>query len=308
MPSKDRPYPLQTVRVNRRELLQLAVLAGTGLAGILLFGCGSEKEKQEVPTQMATTVAPSGFFDSDGVKIHYETFGQGKPIILVHGFASSLQGNWVVTGWAEALQPVRWVVALDCRGHGQSDKPHDSEAYGGEKMAGDVLRLMDHLSIAKADLFGYSMGAGIAGYLLAHQRERFTSVILGGIGNVFAYTGGERSSVITDALLARDPSQISDPVGVAFRAFADLNPNNDLEALAACARRVRQPIDRADLADVDIPVLIVDGGNDILATNPDELAAGIPGASLVIIPDRDHLTVVPDPRFKERVLAFLAEQ
>jgi pimeloyl-ACP methyl ester carboxylesterase len=226
----------------------------------------------------------------------------------VHGFSSSLKGNWVATNWVETLQPLRRVIALDCRGHGQSDKPHDSEAYGGENMAQDVLRLMDYLTIAKADLFGYSMGAGIAAYLLAHQRERFTSVILGGIGNVFESVSGEGSRVISDALLAKDPSQISSPVGKVFRAFAELDPNNDLEALAACAGRVREPIDRADLADVDIPVLIVDGGNDVLATNPDELAAGIPGARLVIIPDRDHLTVVPDPRFKEEVLAFLAQQ
>jgi pimeloyl-ACP methyl ester carboxylesterase len=308
MPSRDRLYPVQTLRMNRREVLQLAVLASSGLAGMLLFGCGGEGEVQETPTPLPATVAPSGFFDSDGVKIHYQTFGQGKPIVLVHGFASSLEGNWVATKWVETLQPVRQVVALDCRGHGQSDKPHDPEAYGGENMAQDVLRLMDYLNIAKADLFGYSMGAGIAIYLLVHHRERFTSVILGGIGNVFQSTGGERARVIADALLARDASQITDPVGVVFRAFAELDPNNDLEALAACALRVREPIDRADLADVDIPVLIVDGGNDVLARNPDELAAAIPGARLVIIPDRDHLTVVPDPRFKEEVLGFLEQQ
>jgi len=308
MPSRDRLCRAQTARMNRREVLHLAVLACSGLVGTLLFGCGGEEEAQETPTRVPTTVAPSGFFDSDGVKIHYETFGQGKPIVLVHGFASSLKGNWVATNWVETLQPVRRVVALDCRGHGQSDKPHDPEAYGGENMAQDVLRLMDHLSIAKADLFGYSMGAGIAAYLLAHHRERFTSVILGGIGNVFESTGGERSRVISDALLAKDASQITNPVARVFRAFAELDPNNDLEALAACAQRVRSPIDRADLADVDIPVLIVDGGNDVLATNPDELAAGIPGARLVIIPDRDHLTVVPDSRFKEEVLAFLEQQ
>ena len=189
---------------------------------------------------------------------------------------------------------MRQVVALDCRGHGQSDKPHDSEAYGGENMAQDVLRLMDHLSIAA--------------YLLAHHRERFTSVILGGIGDVFQPVGGEFGRVIVDALLAKAPSQITNPVGKVFRAFAELDLNNDLQALAACAGRVRSPIDRADLADVDIPVLIVDGGNDVLARNPDELAAGIPGARLVIIPDRDHLTVVPDPRFKEEVLGFLEQQ
>jgi pimeloyl-ACP methyl ester carboxylesterase len=254
------------------------------------------------------TVAPSGFFDSDGVTIHYETSGDGKPIVLVHGFASSLKGNWVATNWIEALQPVRRVIALDCRGHGESDKPHDPAAYGGENMSGDVLRLMDHLNVAEADLFGYSMGAAIAAHLLAHHGERFTSVVMGGIGNVFQSTGGERAQVINDALLAEDPSTIKNPVAAAFRAFADLNPNNDLRALAACAMRTRQPMDPADFADVDMPVLIVDGEDDVLATNPGELAATIPGARLVMIPGRDHLTVVPDPRFKEEVLAFLKAQ
>ena len=114
--------------------------------------------------------------------------------------------------------------------------------------------------------------------------------------------------VIADALLAKDPSQITNPVAAVFRAFADLDSNNGLETLAACALRLRSPIDRADLADVDIPVLIVDGGNDVLARNPDELAAAIPGARLVVIPNRDHLTVVPDPRFKKEVSAFVEQQ
>jgi pimeloyl-ACP methyl ester carboxylesterase len=252
--------------------------------------------------------ALSGSFDSNGVTIHYETFGDGKPIVLVHGFASSVKGNWGATNWVETLQPVRRVIALDCRGHGESGKPHDPEAYGGENTSGDVLRLMDHLNVAEADLFGYSMGAGIAAYLLAHHRDRFTSVVMGGIGNVFQSMRGEAAQVINDALLAEDPSTITNPVAAAFRAFADLNPSNDLKALAACAMRTRQPMDPADFADVDIPVLIVDGEDDVLATNPEELAAAIPGARLVMIPGRDHLTVVPDPRFKEEVLAFLQAQ
>lgn len=310
MPFSDNLYRVQTVGKTRREVLKLAVVAGGGLAGILIFGCGGEKEEEEegTPTALPATVAPSGLFDSDGVMIHYETFGQGKPIVLVHGYASSLKGNWVAANWVETLQPLRRVVALDNRGHGKSDKPHEPEAYGGENMSRDVLRLMDHLSIDKADLFGYSMGAGIATYLLAHHRERFTSVILGGIGNVFRSAGGDRSRVIADAMLAEDPSEITDPVGLAFRAFAELDPENDLKALGACALRVREPLDRAVLADVDIPVIIVNGANDELAGGADELAAAIPGARLVMIPDRDHLTVVPDQRFKEEVLAFLEEQ
>ena len=242
MPSRDKLHRIQTVRMSRRDVLHLAALAGTGLTGLLLFGCGDEeKEEKRTPTPLPATVAPSGFFDSDGVKIHYETFGQGKPIVLVHGFAGNLDGNWVRTGWVETLEPVRWVVALDCRGHGQSDKPHDPDAYGAENMAQDVLRLMDHLNIDKADLFGYSMGAGIATYLLAHHRERFTSVIVGGIGNIFLLTGVEFGRIIADALLAKDPSQITNLVAKVFRAFAELDPNNDLEALAACALRLGSP-------------------------------------------------------------------
>jgi pimeloyl-ACP methyl ester carboxylesterase len=304
MPSADNLHRFLSTPASRRELLRLTIAGGAGAAGMLLFGCGDGEETPVVPSM---TVAPSGFFDSDGVKIHYETQGEGKPIVLVHGFASSLQGNWVITKWVETLQPLRRVVALDCRGHGQSDKPHDPAAYGGENMAQDVLRLMDHLGIAEADLFGYSMGAAIAAYLLAHHRERFTSVILGGIGNVFETAGGG-AAVVADALLADDISSVTDPVGRAFRAFAELNPNNDLKALAAVMQRPRQPIDRADLAGVDIPVLIVNGANDVIVGSPDEVAAAIPGSRMVKIPDRDHITVVPDQRFKDEVLAFLREQ
>lgn len=256
-------------------------------------------------------------FDSDGVTIHYEVFGDGSPIVLVHGFTSSLQDNWVLTGWVKRLlSQGRRVVALDCRGHGESAKPHAPEAYGGENMAQDVLRLMDHLDIDRAELFGYSMGAGIAAYLLAHHRERFTSVILGGIGpggtisNVFRSDGGERAQGIADALLAEDPSQITDPTGLGYRAFAERDPRNDVKALAACAlgEVAPKPIDHADLADVDIPVLIVNGANDDLAGYPGELTDAIPGVRLVLIPDRDHVTVVPDPRFKEAIPSFLGEE
>jgi pimeloyl-ACP methyl ester carboxylesterase len=313
MPSRDKLYPVQAVRVNRREVLHLAVLASTGLAGILLFGCGGEEEKQEAPTQMPTTIAPSGFFNSDGLKIHYETFGEGKPIVLVHGWGADVKRNWVDTGWVEALQPVRRVVALDCRGHGQSDKPHDPELYSYGTMARDVLHLMDHLGVAKADLFGYSMGAMMGVYLLGHDRERFTSVIMGGIGDE---TKESRDACITIAyaLMARDPSQITDPLGQAYRAYAESNPNNDLEALAWSALRIWPEgypvqVGGAGLADVDVPVLIVNGEDDHPYVETDEkLAAAIPGAKLVTIPDTNHLSVVPDPRFKEEALAFLEQQ
>ncbi|MGE5597160.1 MAG: alpha/beta fold hydrolase, partial [Hyphomicrobiales bacterium] len=111
--------------------------------------------------------------ESGGLTINYIDEGQGQPIVLVHGFASSLQGNWRATGVVDALvNDGRRVVALDCRGHGRSDKPHDPEAYGGTKMADDVVNLADHLGIEKPDLMGYSMGGGIAASLLARFPQR----------------------------------------------------------------------------------------------------------------------------------------
>ncbi len=244
-------------------------------------------------------------FASDGVSIHYEVFGEGKPIVLVHGFAASLEVNWVNTGWIEALTPIRQVVALDCRGHGLSGKPYDPQAYAGDQMAEDVTRLMDHLEIDNADLFGYSMGAAISLRLLLRHPDRFTSVVLGGIGNVLARRAAGRPNV-AEALLAEDSSTITDPIARGFRVVAEAN-KNDLKALAAYMGAPRTAMDPADLGRVSLPVLIVLGQGDVLVGSPDDLAAAISGARLVKIPDRDHLTVVPDRRFKEAVVGFLAE-
>jgi pimeloyl-ACP methyl ester carboxylesterase len=308
MASTDHLHPIQGLEMTRRQALRLAVVAGGGLAGLVLLGCGGEEEKKGTPTALPATVAPSGFFDSDGVRIHYESFGEGRPIVLVHGYTLNLKFNWVDSKWVDALQPLRRVVALDRRGHGESDKPHDPDAYSLEKMAGDVIGLMDHVSIDKADLLGYSQGSAISAYLLAHHRERFTSAILTAIGDRFVLgpTDEGGPNIMAEAMLAEDPSQITDPGAKAFRAIADAMPNTDLKALAACAQHQREPIDPADFAGVDVPVLIVRGANDNVMGKADELAAAIPGAKLVTIPDADHL-VVFDPRTKEEVLTFLRE-
>jgi pimeloyl-ACP methyl ester carboxylesterase len=254
---------------------------------------------------MASTPSQSDFFDSNGVKIHYETWGEGYPIILVHGFAASIKVNWTATGWIDVLTPLRRVVALDCRGHGLSGKPHESSAYNGDKMEGDVLNLMDHLDIEEADLFGYSMGSFIALGLLAHQRKRFTSVVLGGAGNVLEGLPVEAGRAISRALGADDASTVKDPVGLAFRMFAQLDPENDLKALAACAGNPAPPIEAVAFASLETPVLIVKGTNDDVTGDVRPTADVIPGAKLVMIPERDHLTVVADQRFKDEVVTFL---
>ncbi len=242
-------------------------------------------------------------FDSDGVSIHYEEFGSGPPIVLVHGFASSLRDNWELTGWVSRLVSAgRRVIALDCRGHGDSDKPRDPMAYSEGKMSGDVIRLMDLLGIERTDLMGYSMGGAIALDLILHEPQRFRRAVLGGVGALLR--GATESTAIADALATDDPSVISSPLARAFREFAEQR-GNDLKALAACIRRGRIRPDAQAMASVRIPVLVAVGEKDDLVSGADQLAAAIPGAHLITVPDRDHITVVADGRFKEPILAFL---
>jgi pimeloyl-ACP methyl ester carboxylesterase len=242
-------------------------------------------------------------FDSAAVPIHYEVFGEGQPIVLVHGFASSLQGNWVRPGWIETLTPLRQVIALDCRGHGESGKPHDPAAYG-NLMGDDVIRLMDHLGIEKAELFGYSMGGAISLGLMARYPERFSRVVLGGVGARGPQRGPD--SPVARALLTDDPSSIEDPVAKGFRAFAE-RTGNDLNALGAVNQGDRRRADPETLGKITVPVLIVVGEKDAIAGSSEPLARAIPNARLITIPDKDHLTVVGDQRFKDAVVAFLKD-
>lgn len=126
-------------------------------------------------------------FDSNGVKIRYVTEGQGEAVVLIHGWMadSSMWGGDIVGN--TKLKPIAGfrLIALDCRGHGKSDKPHDAAKYGVEQ-ANDVVRLLDHLKIEKAHLIGYSSGSFIAGKVVGICPERVISVIYGGQAPVIA--------------------------------------------------------------------------------------------------------------------------
>jgi pimeloyl-ACP methyl ester carboxylesterase len=253
----------------------------------------------------------TGSVDSDGIKISYETFGTGTPIVLVHGWGSSLQANWVKTDWVDALLPIRQVVALDVRGHGASDKPHDQSVYSYEKMSRDVLCVMDHLEIPRADLLGYSMGSYMAASLLGTDRSRFTSMTLGGIGDESEQSLAMLPKIIA-GLRADDPAQIEDAVSLGYRNYALSDPQNDLEALALSALQMWPegfPLQLIGpgVTDIDIPVLVVNGADDHpYIETVDRLVDAIPGAELAVIPDRNHVSVIEDPRFKQKALSFLA--
>ncbi|MEW6777185.1 MAG: alpha/beta hydrolase, partial [Bdellovibrionota bacterium] len=241
----------------------------------------------------------------------YEVFGQGKPIVLVHGWSSSILYNWNYTGWITALKPYRKVIALDIRGHGDSGKPHIQSAYSYSKMARDVLAVMNKLGIQKADLLGYSLGAQSGAFLLGRHTSRFTSVALIGIGDETPESIA-LAPKIAQALRAVFPWQIP-PEAEIYRFAADLDPRNDLEALALAALQMWPegfPVQLGGpgLADVEIPVLLLNGADDPYADTVGNLAAALPGAEVVEIPGADHFGMADDVRFKDAVIDFLTSQ
>jgi pimeloyl-ACP methyl ester carboxylesterase len=241
----------------------------------------------------------------DGVRLAYETIGEGMPIVLAHGFASDRKQNWKNAGWFEALTGagVR-VVALDFRGHGESDRPHEDRSYG-DTMLGDVISVMDAAKIERADLMGYSMGAILSVGLLMTKPQRFRRAVLAGIGEKYFDERIARRRGIANALRAVDPGTITDPTQKAFRAFA-AQGGKDMAALAACMSADRTMYTREQLKTCETPVLVVAGEKDDQAGSPDTLAAAFANGRAATVPGRDHMTAVGDKVYKQAVLQFLA--
>lgn len=247
-------------------------------------------------------------FDSDGLELAYldESAGpSAPPILLIHGFASNKETNWVWPGWVRTLREAgRRVIALDNRGHGASAKPHDPRAYSSDRMAGDARALLDHLGIARADVMGYSMGARITAFLALQAPERVRRLVLGGLGMGLVKGVGDPEP-IAQALEMEDPDAITDPLGRRFRAFAE-QTKSDRRALAACMRGARQTLTEDEIGRITAPVLVAVGTRDDIAGSAEGLARLLPHGRAVAIPNRDHMLAVGDRVHKQAVLDFLA--
>ena len=246
-------------------------------------------------------------FKNGDVEIAYLDEGEGEPIVLVHGFASTKEVNWVQPGWVSVLNRAgRRAVALDNRGHGASSKLHDPAAYHSAAMADDVRALLDHLKIERADIMGYSMGARITAFLAVKHTARVRSAILGGLG-IRLVEGVGLPESIADALEAPSLGDVTDPTGHVFCAFAE-QTKSDLRALAACIRGSRQTLTRAEVGAIRAPVLVAVGTKDVVAGSAHALAALIPGARALDIPNRDHMLAVGDKIYKAGAIDFLNQR
>ena len=270
--------------------------------------------------------AADDVFDSNGVKIRYVTEGKGEPVVLIHGWMgdSSMWGRdrsgntKLNTSDADGFQ----LIALDCRGHGKSDKPHDPEKYGPE-MAADVVRLLDHLKIEKAHLIGYSSGAFIAGKVAATHPERVLSVVYGGQAPVIA--GAMKSSDFSEVeifakavdegkdlgsyIIAVMPADKPKPTEEQAKAIAKfMYGGKDVKAFAAAGRSFKNlDVTAEQLKKCKAPILFIHGGNESdhvknrVATVRKLLGRG----EVKIVEGGDHMTTLAKPEFGAAIIEFL---
>ncbi len=242
-------------------------------------------------------------FNSAGVEISFVDEGAGSPVLLIHGFASNHRVNWVGTGWTKFLLEAGYrVIALDNRGHGESEKLYDPNRYSASIMADDAARLIEHLGLGQVAVMGYSMGARIAAFLTMQRPELVSRAVYAGLAERMV-TGVAGSDEIALGLEAATTQDVTDPGARAFRIFAEQTKSDRL-ALAACIRSSRVKIKAEAFAAIHVPVLVVAGEVDDVAGGVQPLVDLIPGAKGVVLPGRNHMNAVGDKVYKQAVLEF----
>ncbi|ABM45413.1 hypothetical protein X471_00216 [Bartonella bacilliformis str. Heidi Mejia] len=251
------------------------------------------------------TVENIRFFEHDGLRFAYYEEGRGEPILLIHGFGSSARINWYETGWFSCLIEAGYrVIALDNRGHGDSDKSYNPSFYTPQLMASDAAKLLQHLELPKAHVMGYSMGARISAFMTLLYPTYVHSVVFGGLG-IGMVTGAGSWEPVAEALLAEDVSTITNSRGLMFRRFADKN-KSDKRALAACIMTSKQELTEYEISQIKQPSLVAVGSLDEISGEAKPLAALLPNGEALQIPNRNHMLAVGDKIYKKGVIDFLA--
>ena len=269
---------------------------------VLITGpCGAlERWETLPPTPAPIATDRSGMADANGIKIHYVIYGKGSPVIFLHGGLanSDYWGNQV-----PAVAAGHTVILMDSRGHGRSTR--DARPYGYDLMADDVVALMDALKIPKADIVGWSDGGIIGVDLALRHKDR--------VGKVFAFAANTLTSGVVEDVE-------KNPTFAAFIARA----GKEYSALSATPSEYAAFVDQiskmwfgepnwtdAELKTIDARVLVVDGDHDeaIKRAHTEYIAATIPHAGLLILPNVSHFAFLQDPdQFNFAILHFLGDE
>ena len=248
--------------------------------------------------QAQTTREPL-FTSFDGTKIHYDVLGEGKPVVLLHGFIVNGE-SWKRAPIRQALADAGFkVVTLDLRGNGQSDKPHTAEAYRDNAELKDVMALMKHLNLIHYDVVGYSRGAILTAKLLTMDKQ-VRRAVMGGMSADFTDPNWYRRKNFHEALTKPGSHpELQSAVDYAKKSGAD--------TVALARMQEFQPTtSKAELGKLRVPLLVVNGDQDTDNGNPRELVDAVPGSRLVIVPGT-HGGAMSTPEFARAVVGFLKE-
>jgi pimeloyl-ACP methyl ester carboxylesterase len=244
-----------------------------------------------------------------GVRIHYEVDGDGPPLVLHHGLGGS-GDDFTEVGNVEELRSVRRLVRIDARGHGRSDKPHERESYSPERMAGEVVAVLDDLGLEQADFFGYSMGGIVAFAVAKYAPERINSYAIGGAS---PYPPPDDTVRVMWAGLKGGPDafvgflQHDGPLPPGLGARARENDFDALRAYFTSPGVAPDPLDDVPPT-IKSPCLLIVGDADYGLAGVQKCAEQMPTATLVVLPGVGHVYgYVHSELLLPHIRAFLAE-
>lgn len=256
----------------------------------------------QVPVLTARADAYTFATMSDGVMIRYVQLGRrGTPVVLIHGFSSDLERNWMTTGIASALARNHRVVLFDMRGHGKSEKPHDPAKYATDRFAQDAFELMDRLGIQRAHIGGYSMGGDVVRVMMAMAPARFMTAYLGGAG----IADPDPARRAADAALDREGT---DPRNAAAIAEVQNRPNDRVALQAVQSGRAAGPTKYpgVDLATFPAPLLLLAGEFDRPNAKTAYAKRTARTVEVVVIAGRSHLVAQSSPEHRDALVRFIA--
>ncbi len=246
----------------------------------------------------AQSIQDTSFTSFDGTKIHYLVQGQGKPVVLVHGFISN-SNSWKRAALVPELVKAGYqVIILDLRGNGGSDRPHTEAAYANNAECKDIMALVKHLKIKHYDVVGYSRGSILTARLLTMDKN-IRAAVLGGMGTDFTDPNWSRRKMFQEAFQGKAHlyPETQGAVNYAKSIGADT-------VALGLLQQFQPVVAPAELAKVKKPVLVISGAEDSDNGKAADLAKLFPKSVLKTVPG-DHNTTSATEPFAKEVVRFL---
>jgi pimeloyl-ACP methyl ester carboxylesterase len=243
------------------------------------------------------------FLGRDGARLAYREMGEGRPVVLIHGFFSTALVNWVRYGHAATIAGLGYrVVMPDLRGHGNSAKPHDVSAYPRDVLADDGFALIEHLGLTDYDLGGYSLGGRTTVRMLARGARPGRAIVAGAGWDGIVNTGGRGAHfrhILTN--LGTFERGSAEWMAEAFLKTVGGDPVALLHVLDTFVDTSRESLVR-----IETPTLVLMGSDDHDTGSGEDLAAALPHGQYAVMPGT-HMSAVTKPDLGTAIASFLGD-